>query len=214
MTDGPDLREAEDRIRADLELSERRMLHTEGVIKAAVEIAARHFPSLPEERVRVAALMHDFTKEYSLEKQTEICARYGIPTGEAESKKPKLLHAKTAAAIAEHEYRLPPDVCSAVRWHTTGRAKMSPLELTVYFADYIEENRAFPTCVKLRAYYERQLKKRKNGLDALLYAVAKSFDLTLTDLISDKEWIDPVTVEARNYYRRIITEGEDRFHGE
>ena len=196
-----------ERIRNDISLSEKRMRHTEGVIRASETLAERHFPRLPAEQVRVAALMHDFTKEYATEKQMELCALYEIPTSGEDLLQPKLLHAKTAAAIAEHRYHLDPEVCSAIRWHTTGRPGMSPLETVLYFADYIEENRTFPACVKLREYYERQLQKRKDPSEALLYAIARSFDVTLKDLISNKELIDMTTVEARNYYRKMISEG-------
>ena len=188
-------------------LSEKRMRHTEGVIRASETLAERHFPRLPLEQVRVAALLHDFTKEYTVEQQMELCRLYAIPTSGEDLMQPKLLHARTAAAIAEHRYHMDPDVCSAIRWHTTGRPGMSPLETVLYFADYIEENRTFPSCVKLREYYERQLQKRKNPSEALLYAIAKSFDVTLKDLISHKELIDMTTVEARNYYRKMISEG-------
>ena len=194
-----------ERIRNDLRLSDKRMLHTEGVVQMALTLARRHYPDLPEEDVETAALMHDFTKEYTLEQHLEICTRYGIPVTDEDREKPKLLHARTAAALAEHLYGLPPEICSAVRWHTTGRPGMTPLETVIYFADYIEENRVYPSCVRLREYYEKQVRKREPDR-ALLYGVAKSFDVTLEDLIKHKEYIDAATVEARNFYRRRICE--------
>ena len=199
-----------ERIRADLKLSDKRMRHTDGVVRMALTLARRHYPSLPEADVECAALMHDFTKEYTLEEQLEICGRYGIDVTEEDREKPKLLHARTAAALAEHRYGLPPAICSAVRWHTTGRPAMTPLEALIYFADYIEENRVYPSCVRLREFYEKQLRKREPD-EALLYGLAKSFDVTLEDLIEHKEIIDAATVEARNYYRRqiIFLKGEN-----
>lgn len=198
-----------ERVRADLRLSEKRMLHTNGVIRMALTLARRHFPDLPERDVEIAALMHDFTKEYTLEQQLEVCNRYGIPVTDEDREKPKLLHARTAAALAEHKYGLSREICSAVRWHTTGRPAMTPMESLIYFADYIEENRVYPSCVRLRDYYEKQCRKREPDL-ALLYGLAKSFDITLEDLIEHKEIIDTATVEARNYYRRKVadTKGE------
>ena len=196
-----------EKIRADLPLSEGRMRHTEGVVKAALTLAERHFPFLPEDDVRKAALMHDYTKEYDVERQLALCETYGLAVSEEEKAAPKLLHARTAAAVAEQEYRLSPSVCAAVRWHTTGRPGMEPLEIVIYFADYIEENRTFPSCIRLRRYYERQLEKRKTASEALLYGLAKSFDLTLLTLIDEKGLIDRMTVEARNYYRMLIKKG-------
>ena len=80
-------------------LSERRLKHTFGVAEAAKELAKTHFPALDLKTVELAALMHDFTKEYSFERQTALCDQFRIPLTDEEKNNPKLLHAKTAAAI-------------------------------------------------------------------------------------------------------------------
>ena len=54
-------------ILSSMTISERRLKHTLGVAEAAKEIAKTHFPALDLKQVELAALMHDFTKEYSLE---------------------------------------------------------------------------------------------------------------------------------------------------
>ena len=72
-------------------VSEKRLKHTLGVAEAAKEIAKTHFPALDLKQVELAALMHDFTKEYSFERQLELCAKYGIELSEDERNTPKLL---------------------------------------------------------------------------------------------------------------------------
>lgn len=196
-----------ERILCDLVLSEKRRKHTEGVVKAALLLAERHFPEIDPESAELAALMHDFTKEYPAERQLALCGQYGIALSESEQASPKLLHARTAAAIAEAVYRLPPEICSAIRWHTTGKPDMAPLETVLYFADYIEENRTFPACVKLRDFYEKQYRKREDKRKALLLGLERSFDLTIRDLLADKKPIDGTTVEARNWYLGLILQG-------
>ncbi len=187
-------------VRNDLTLSEKRKRHTEGVVHASLLLAKRHFPSLPREQVELAALLHDFTKEYTTEKQKQLCLWYGIPVDEATETAPKLFHAQTAAAIAREVYRAPEEVCSAVRWHTTGRPNMSPLELVLYLADYIEENRTYVGCVRLRQYYETKYRSMKNKEIALQKTLVRSFDVTLRDLLREQLPIDRMTVDARNYY--------------
>lgn len=189
-----------ERIRNDLCLSEKRMAHTMGVVRASLMLAQRHFPDLPAEWVEIAALMHDYTKEYTVDRQLALCAKYGISLSEEEKAMPKLLHGRTAAEIARDVYGLNDEICSAIRWHTTGRPAMSPLETILYFADYIEDTRTFPECVKLRSYYEKQYAKKPGSLQALYKGLAKSFDVTIRDLLASKKLIDRMTVEARNYY--------------
>lgn len=196
-------------VRKDLRLSEKRMRHTEGVVQAALLLSSRHFPSeITPEEAELAALLHDYTKEYSVEQHLEVFERYGVMYPPVEVTPHKLLHAQTAAVIAEHVYHAPKEVCSAVRWHTTGRADMSPLELVIYFADYIEEGRTHPACVRLREYYEKEYRTRKDGMRALQLAMARSFDATLRSLIADRKTIDPFTIRARNYYLKLAKKGD------
>ena len=180
-------------ILSSMKLSERRLKHTLGVAEAAKELAKTHFPALDLKQVELAALMHDYTKEYPPEKQFELCERYGIELTESERLTPKLLHAKTAAMIAS-------DVCSAIHWHTTGRPNMTPFEIVIYLADYIEEFREDPDCIKLREFYKKALSKERDKSVALTKTLVRSFDTTIKHLLSGQQLIDQMTMEARNFY--------------
>ena len=195
------------KVRNDLKLSEKRMRHTEGVVRAAVLLASRHFPEILPETAELAALFHDYTKEYTVQQHLQVLASYGQTAAEDELEAPKLLHARTAALIAEKEYRLSPEIVSAIRWHTTGRENMSPLECVIYFADYIEDTRTFPACVRLREYYEKQYASLKDKSRALNKALVRSFDITIRDLLSEGKTVDPNTVSARNHYLRSRKKG-------
>ncbi|MBO5735306.1 MAG: bis(5'-nucleosyl)-tetraphosphatase (symmetrical) YqeK [Clostridia bacterium] len=195
------------RVREDLKLSEKRMRHTEGVVRAAVLLASRHFPEIAPETAELAALFHDYTKEYTVQQHLQVLASYGQTAAEDELEAPKLLHARTAALIAEQEYKLSPEIVSAIRWHTTGREEMSPLECVIYFADYIEDGRTFPACVRLREYYEKQYASLKDKTRALNKALVRSFDITIRDLLSEGKTVDPNTVSARNHYLRSRKKG-------
>lgn len=180
-------------------ISERRLKHTLGVAEAAKEIAKTHFPALDLKTVELAALMHDFTKEYSYEKQLELCRHYNIPLTDEEKGNPKLLHSKTGAMIASDRFGLPSEACSAIYWHTTGRANMSPLEIVIYLADYIEDFREDAGCIKLREFYKKSVSKL-DKTEALNKTLVRSFDTTIKHLLSDEQTICADTVEARNYY--------------
>ncbi len=191
-------------VRADLRLSEKRLRHTEGVVKAALLLASRHYPILSPQEVELAALLHDYTKEYTTERQLALCTLYGIALSDEELRTPKLLHARTAAAIAADRYQASAEVCAAVRWHTTGRPDMSPLETVIYFADYIEEGRDYAPCIRLRNYYEKQYRTLKDKTRALNKGLVRSFDMTVKDLLADRKPIFLLTVEARNAYLRLL----------
>ena len=181
-------------------ISERRLKHTLGVAEAAKEIAKTHFPALDLKQVELAALMHDFTKEYPYERQLELCAKYSIELTDEERNNPKLLHAKTAAMIASERFSLSTDICNAIYWHTTGKPAMSPFEIVIYLADYIEEFREDASCVKLREFYKKALSKELDKSVALNKTLVKSFDTTIKHLISEEQTICKDTFEARNYY--------------
>ena len=194
------------RILSSIKVSEKRLKHTMGVAACAKELAQTHFPSLDLNTVELAALMHDYTKEFSPEKQFELCEFYGIELTEEERLAPKLLHGKTAAAIASHQFGLPKDACSAIYYHTTGRADMTPFEIVIYLADYIEEFRDDPSCVKLREFYLKNINRNCDKNAVLINTLVRSFDITLKHLIDDGRLIDRNTIGARNFYLRRLAE--------
>ena len=113
-------------------LSPKRYLHTMGTANTAKALALRYGADI--KHAETAALLHDITKE---EDQLKLCKMYDIMPTAFELSAPKVLHAKTAAALAE-ELDMPPEVVSAIRRHTTGSAEMSVLDKVIYLADFIE----------------------------------------------------------------------------
>ena len=113
---------------ASLRLSDRRLTHTLGVEKAALTIAARHFPALREEEVSAAALLHDCTKEWTAAEQLAFCDSQGIGLDAQEKACVKVLHGRTAAVLAERTFGLPAAVCDAIRRHSTLCERYAPLD--------------------------------------------------------------------------------------
>ena len=72
--------------------------HTLGCERAARKLAER-FGGDPE-KAGVAALLHDITKHLSPQEQLNLCEKYGIIPCTVEKSELKMLHGKTAAAIA------------------------------------------------------------------------------------------------------------------
>lgn len=171
----------------------KRIKHIEGVYECALELSHTHFPELSDEDIAAAAYMHDFTKEWSSSEHLEVFGKYNVEPDPAE----KLFHSRTAALIARHVYDLSDSVCSAIYYHTTGRANMTPLEKVIYFADYIEKNRTHIDCVDVRDTY-KMLMEKGDPL-ALDKAILYSLDLTLEGLLKKSHYIHEDTLQARNF---------------
>ena len=156
----------------------------------------------------VAALLHDITKNYTVQKQLKCCEEFGIIIGEYDVDMPKVFHAKTAAAVAERDFAdfVDDDIINAIRWHTTGHAKMSLFECIIYLADYIEPTRDFPDCIELREFFYQKVKictTESERLMLLCDTMVLSIDMTIKNLIAESSLIDRDTVEARNFFINI-----------
>ncbi|MBP3686354.1 MAG: HD domain-containing protein, partial [Clostridia bacterium] len=120
-------------------LSEKRCSHVFAVTEE-MRLLARVFELSEEENdLLLAALLHDITKEKTLEAQLQLCAEYGIILSAEDRAVPKGLHAITGAAFAAREFSLSAPFADALRWHTTGRAEMTLYDKLLFLADYIEK---------------------------------------------------------------------------
>lgn len=136
-------------------LKHSRVPHVLGTEETAARLARRW--GVNEEAARRAALLHDCTKRLSTEQHQRIIRQYHIEMDDEERREAKLYHAITGAAVARYVFGVPPEVESAIRWHTTGKADMTALEKIIYLADYIEPTRNFCDLSELRELASRDL---------------------------------------------------------
>ena len=114
--------------------------HTLGVSYTAMALAMRYGQDL--DQAELAGLLHDCAKYFNDEEIIKKCRKHGIEVSEAELRAPAVLHAKYGAWLAKNRYGVSdPEILSAIRWHTTGRANMTTLDKIIYVADYIEPRR-------------------------------------------------------------------------
>lgn len=148
-------------------------------------------------RLRAAALLHDITKEMKTEEHISFCLSRGIRITENDKKSPKLFHSLTGAYLARELY---PDIVdkgifNAILCHTSGKPRMTLFEKLLYLADYIEETRTFPDCVRLRELFYATDSFTEAHLDEILIA---SYGMTIKNLIDEGNFIHPRTVSSRN----------------
>ena len=193
-----------DELRASIQnsMSPKRYTHTCAVERMITRLCELFCPECTTE-LRAAALLHDITKEESLEKQLQLCREFDIIVQSGDVLAPKTFHAKTAAAMIVREYPAfaSEEVVSAVRWHTTGHADMTLGEQLLYLADYIDDSRMFPDCVRLRNYFWRAdpAAMDESARIAHLYdTLIMSFDMTMRHLLDENATISLDTILARN----------------
>lgn len=166
-----------------------RVAHAIGCSETAGELAQHWGADLTA--ARRAGILHDVTKALNAEEQLHLCEKYDIVLNHFEQRNPKLLHARTGAAVAEHVFGEAPEVVEAIRWHTTGRADMTLLEKILYIADYVEPNRELPGVEALR-YLAR------TDLDA---AVMRGLEMSVAHVNGQGDEIDPNSVAALRFLR-------------
>lgn len=196
-------------------ISGKRLAHTYAVereCRVLGALFAAHPTLMSEEdayKLRIAALLHDITKEKSVDEHIALAAKYAIPLTDLEKSAPKVLHSKTAPPLARESVNgklgvcvVDDAVCDAIRTHTTGAAQMSLIGKLLYLADYIEDTRTFEDCVRLRHLFYDTLDLCRDDaallrrhLDAVLLC---SFDMTIRDLLDSHAPIDANTTAARN----------------
>lgn len=151
---------------------EKRRPHVLGTSQTARALALR-WGADPDHAAR-AGILHDITKALGPKEQLHICQNYDMVLTELQRDNPKLLHAKTGAAVARAVFGECEAVCTAICWHTTGRANMSLLEKIIYIADYMEPNRSFPGVEILRSLVETDLDAAMfEGLDQSVRCLRK-----------------------------------------
>ncbi len=183
-------------------MSEKRSRHTLAVEEMAIKLGKIYAPD-ELTTLRIAALLHDITKELTVEEHIDICKRYGITLSEYDIYAPKTLHAITAAACIPDQYAKFADekVISAVRWHTTGKKGMSIIDKLIYLADYIDDTRTFEDCMMLREFFfdfDFDNTTIEEKLDHLRDTLIMSFDMTVYALYFDSVLIANDTIDARN----------------
>ena len=135
----------------------KRYAHILGCRDTAVELARKY--GADEETVAYAALLHDMTKEFSLEEQLKLAEKWNIILDYEPENLPHLIHADTAAAMAREELGMWDGVCTAIARHTVGGSDMSREDLIVYLADLMEPTRDYPGVEALREAAGRDLRE-------------------------------------------------------
>ena len=180
-------------------ISGKRLTHSLAVEKEA-ETLGKLFKMSKDtvSKLRACAILHDITKEKSTSEQIELCKEFGYKVSIEDINSPKVFHSLTGAFLAKKLYGsyVCKTVYNGIKYHTTGREKMTLFEKLIYLADYIEPTRTFEDCVKLREYFYGA---KEFTLEHLNSTLLLSYDMTIRNLLDENMCVHSATVKARNY---------------
>ena len=162
-------------------LPEKRRIHTAGVVLTSIKICKQL--GIDNEKVALAALLHDCAKY----QKAEVYKDFVLPEGVPES----CIHQYLGAYVAEKVLKVTDkEVLDAIRYHTTGRANMTLTEKIVYVADVIEPSRNFDGVDELREIVFSDFEK---GIKVVLSQILKFLNRDCLE-------VDKLTEEAVKYY--------------
>lgn len=174
-------------------LDDYRFNHSLSVADEAKRLANKY--GADSDRAYLAGLLHDITKNFSREEHLQIVRDFDIILSDTEINAPKLWHAITGAAYLKKVLNIyDEEILSAVRYHTTGKAEMSLLELVVFIADFTSADRNYPDVEVMRALSDKLLE------EGAVYAL----DYTIKDLESRGLAVHPDTLSAFEYFKSKI----------
>ena len=168
------------------QLTERRYIHTIGVMETAIELAERF--GVDVEKAELAAIFHDYAKFRDNGEMRRIIIDQKMPQDLLQFHD-ELWHAPVGAYLVEKEAGISDsEVLEAIRCHTSGKINMSTLDKVLYVADYIEPGRDFPGVEQVRD-------SAKSSLDIATIQAMKN---TITYLLKRNQPIYPDTFHAYN----------------
>lgn len=169
-------------------LSPYRFNHSMCVADRAVELAKRN--NLDSQKAYVAGILHDIMKEESLDSQQKIIESTGYTMTAVELASPNVYHQMSGAVYVRDILGIDDeDIVGGIRYHTTGRADMTPFEMLIYLADFTSADRDYPDVDIMRK------KTDTDFFDGMLY----SLTYTITKLAQQSKQIHPDTLHCYNW---------------
>ena len=170
-------------------LSEKRYMHSIGVMEKAIEFAKIFGED--EKKVSYTALTHDIAKEMTEEELINYAIENNLTLSKVDKLIPMVLHGIIGADIVKKKYNFTDEMCESIYYHTTGRENMTLLDKIVYVADKSEER----TRNSEHAEELRKIIKNKGLDEAILFVIE---DWTIQKSIEKRKMIHPNSIYTRN----------------
>ena len=168
-------------------LKEKRFRHSLCVADEAKRLALKY--GTDANKAYLAGLLHDITKNFDKAGHFELFDKYGVKLNDIELSAEKLWHAMSAPLYIEHKLLITDrDILSAIRYHTTAKRNMSPLQKVLYLADFTSFDRDYEDVDVMRELVD------KSTDEAMKYALS----YTIKELVDKGAAIHNDTIDAYN----------------
>ncbi len=177
-----------------------RYQHSLNVADSAVTLAEIHNERDPEhpvslEKAYICGLLHDIEKNAPKEEQQKYMLQLGEDLPKNVLENPKLWHAPAGAAYIRDELGIvDEEMIHAIKYHTTGKERMTTLEKIIYVADFISAERDYPGVEKVRETAYRSLDE----------AILVGSQFTLISLLERWREINHDTIAMYNEAARAV----------
>lgn len=177
-----------EKLKEDLKivLSDSRYDHSISVMNMCEALASRY--NVNVKKAKLVGLMHDMAKDMTKEEKMQYVKNNNIECSLIEEKIVEILHGKIAADICKKRYQFDEEMCTAIKYHTTGKENMTLLEKILFIADKIDETRNYEGVEDLRELAFEDLDK----------AILKNIDDTLIINIQKNKLILEESIKTRN----------------
>lgn len=168
-------------------LNEHRFNHSLNVADKCLYLAQKF--DCDKDKAYFCGLIHDICKNESRENMLQMFDKFGIILDNVQMNVDLLWHSIAGALFVEDKFGISDEeILNAIKFHTTGRAKMSKLEKIVFLADIISKDRIFDGVEELREISEKDL-------DLAVFYALKS---TINNLTHKNSPIHLDTIDAYN----------------
>ncbi|MCD6385026.1 bis(5'-nucleosyl)-tetraphosphatase (symmetrical) YqeK [Candidatus Sumerlaeota bacterium] len=164
-------------------------MHSIGVVVVGLELAEQW--DVEFEKVYIAGLLHDCGRYIPPEQLRHQLASFGEEIPAEDREFPQLWHCLYGAAVLRYQLRInDSELYNAIWWHSTGEARLTPLQKIIFLADSIEPTREFQGVAELRklAYIDLDI------------AMAKAVEMKLCYLNSHGITVHPRLLRAYRFY--------------
>jgi len=177
-------------------LDEKRLSHTLAVARTAYELGKRYDCDEKNcEKLYIAGLLHDVTKNLSTDEHIEVCITADVTLTEDDLASPSVLHAISGAIVSSRIFPEYADdtVCHAISCHTTGGDNLTLFDKLLYLADYIEPTRQTPACITARRAYLDELSHTDDPMTVLNRHLLSITESVKTHLLENHYPLHPKT---------------------
>ena len=174
------------------EKAKNRFAHSVRVVDKAIQLNKELQLGLDEEKVKVAAILHDYAKVLKEEEQLLLLSKY-VDKDQLEYYKMYLpvIHSVLGRYLVQEDMAInDSEILDAITYHTTGCVGMSQLTKLIFVSDAIEDGRNYP-------FVEAYRIAAMLDLDYAAYIITA---MTIKYLKNNKMNIEKNTLDLYNYY--------------